>query len=77
LKDLSPGQEQTLDFIVAYREANYYLPTIEELANHFGISITAARDRLLGLERKGRVELREGSPRAIKVLKQKSDVVKV
>lgn len=54
---LTPGQEETLQFIALTIERQGFPPTLKEMARQFGAaSSNAANDRVRGLVQKGMVE---------------------
>ena len=67
---LTTAQLAVLTFVRLFIEAEGAPPTRNEIAQNFGWkSATAAEDHLKALEKKGAIELRRGSARGIKVLK--------
>jgi repressor LexA len=62
--------DQTYNAIKGFIDAMGYPPTVRQLGAVLGLSSTdSVRERLLALEREGRIERVPGSPRAI-ILKE-------
>jgi repressor LexA len=58
--------DQTLAAIQSFRDERGYMPSLRELGEVLGLtSPDTVRERLLALEREGRIERVPGSPRAI------------
>lgn len=71
MQNLSPRQRETLDFIRDYVRDHGVVPTRGEIARGLGIShISTVDSHLSGLMRKGYVEVRPGSPRNIRLLRE-------
>jgi repressor LexA len=69
MNDLTDRQRAVLDFIVAHKAREDWAPTIREICDHFGInSPNGVVCHLDALEKKGYIERRPNSPRAIKVI---------
>ena len=67
--NLSPRQQQVLDFIRTFCADKGWPPTRAEIAAHFGWkSANAANDHILTLERKGVLEVRDGQSRGLRVI---------
>lgn len=68
-KRLTARQQQVLDFIVTYRAAHAYQPTIREISEAMGIrSTNGTVDHLRALERKGYLTRDADKARGIVVL---------
>jgi len=66
---LTDNQSNVLAFINRFREEHQMPPTQTEISAHFKWgSVTAARDVLIALERKGRIRINKGKARGIYVL---------
>lgn len=66
---LTPRQNQVLDFIRQYAEAESVPPTLHEIAQGMGFaSDNAARDHVRALARKGAIELVGGASRGIRLV---------
>ncbi len=66
MKRLTQRQQQILDLIRAYLQAQGMLPTRMEIAQMLGVrSANAVEDPLKALARKGYIELRSGRNRNI------------
>lgn len=50
---LTPRQMQVLRFVRDYRDRHGYSPTMQELADHFGVSKVTVFEHVVALERKG------------------------
>lgn len=62
----TPRQQAILDYLVECHRRDGVLPTVREIAGHFGFaSVNAAHDHLAALERKGYVERRPGAARGL------------
>lgn len=69
MRDLTPRQAEILALIQEYIYDEGYPPTRMEIAEAFGFrSPNAAEEHLRALERKGYIELLQGSSRGIRVL---------
>lgn len=66
---VTPRQRQTLKYIARYSQKNGYPPTLREVATQLGIQPSAARDKLLALERKGYVQVTPNISRGLRVLR--------
>jgi repressor LexA len=53
LGERTEKQKELYDYIVAHVKDKFHMPTIKEMAEHFGISTKAIYDRLTGLKNKG------------------------
>lgn len=68
MPDLTPRQQQVLDFVRTHLDRNGYPPTLREIAAHLGIRGTLGVSKhLAALERKGRLQRGAGSSRALRV----------
>ena len=67
MNDLTDRQREVLDFIVAHKASEGWSPTLREIGDHFGIAIHAVAIHLRALEKKGAIQRKPNSPRAIKV----------
>ena len=67
LTALSPRQRETLKFIEKWLEARGNAPTIQEIADHFGISKTGAFDRVRMLMKKGVLAYRRYGSRSLQL----------
>ncbi|HEV2435867.1 MAG TPA: transcriptional repressor LexA [Verrucomicrobiae bacterium] len=66
--DLTKRQRQILDFVLSAHRAGESVPTLREIAAHFGFNSTrAAADHLDALKRKGFIESEPGKARALRV----------
>ncbi|MBW6511521.1 MAG: transcriptional repressor LexA [Desulfuromonadaceae bacterium] len=66
MKQLSPRQQQVLNFITVHRDTHGRPPTLREIATHLGVSGTlGVMKHLAALERKGYLHRRSGSARGI------------
>ena len=65
---MTQRQQQIYDFIVAYLEENLYPPTIQEIGDGVGLAYkSSVFSHLLAIQEKGYIEVKNNSPRAIKV----------
>ena len=65
---MSERQKQIYDFIVSFIEQNMYPPTIREIGVAVGLaSASSVAEHLLKIQEYGFIEIKENSPRAIKV----------
>lgn len=68
MPDLTPRQQQVLDFVGASLDRNGYPPTLREIAAHLGIRGTLGVSKhLAALERKGRLQRGAGGARALRI----------
>ena len=70
MRKLTEKQSQLLDFVRVYVRKHSVIPTRGEIAAALGVHVTTIDARLRALETKSWVELRSGSPRYIKLLKE-------
>jgi len=69
--DLTPRQQEILDFIRSHMETSSMPPTRAEIASAFGFaSANAAEEHLRALVRKGAITLEAGSARGIRLVEQ-------
>jgi repressor LexA len=69
-RPLTGRQRDVLDFLVERIVEKGYPPTIREVGEHFGLRSTrGVVDHLKALERKGYIERRAGTSRAIEILR--------
>jgi len=67
--DITEKQAEVFTYILEFVENNGYQPSVKEMAEAFGISRKALRDRLMQLAMKGYVEMPiKHSERAIRLL---------
>ena len=71
MKYLTKKQKQTLEYIQRYIGKKNYAPSLEEISDHFHISITSAWERIRRLVEKRYLEKQKFLPRAIKQSKLK------
>ena len=65
---MTKRQQQIYDFIITYIEENLYPPTIQEIGEGVGLaSKSSVFNHLLAIQNKGYIEVKNNSPRAIKV----------
>lgn len=65
---MTPRQQQIYNYIILYIEEHMYPPSVREIGDGVGLhSTSSVYEHLKSLERKGHIEVRENSPRAIKV----------
>lgn len=65
---LTEKETGTLKFILHYREAEGYFPSLREIAAGNGVTAGAIQTRLQGLKAKGFIDWVKGRPRAFKIL---------
>ncbi|KAF0221118.1 MAG: repressor [Geobacteraceae bacterium] len=66
MENLTPRQQQVLDFIADHIDSHGYPPTLREIAQHLGVKGTvSAIHHLEALERKGYLRREAGSSRGI------------
>lgn len=70
MRKLTKKQIAVLDFIAKYSRSEYKPPTIQEIANKFGIKSSTAFSHVKALIRKGKVTKSCQSPRSIKLVKK-------
>ena len=67
--ELTKRQQQILEFIRAQQQATGQTPSLREIARHFGFrSMTAAKDHVWALIRKGALKHRSGKARSWQVV---------
>ncbi len=67
MRDLTDRQRAVLDYIVAHKASEGWSPTLREIGKHFGVTHIAVVCHLRALEKKGAIERKPGSARAIRV----------
>ena len=66
---LTEREYETYKFLIDFIKEHGYAPTYQEIADGLYLSAkSCAKDRLQKLEIKGKIEILQGSPRAIKVI---------
>lgn len=67
---LTNREKEVLEATINYIEENGYVPSIKEIGNLVGLkSKSSVHGHLKSLEKKGYIERKEKSPRALKILK--------
>ena len=67
---LTRRQKEVLDFVTAYLASQGYAPTIEEIAEHFGLhSLATVHKHLTNLQRKGLVKRAWNRSRALELVR--------
>ncbi len=67
-----PGSARVFDFLIAYIQREQYPPTLREICNGCQIaSVSTARHHLRVLQEWRVIEVKDGSPRAIRILRRK------
>lgn len=75
MQRLSPRQRETLDFVRAYVDEHGFAPARPEIARALGLKhVSTVDSHLSALMRKGWVELKPGSPRHIRLLREEVPV---
>jgi repressor LexA len=69
MKVLTLRQREVLGFIIEFKRAKTYSPTIREIGDHFEISVKGAYDHLEALKKKGFVKFVDRRSRTIEVVK--------
>ena len=69
MRKLTKKQIAVLDFIAKYSRSECKPPTIQEIANKFGIKSSTAFSHVKALIRKGKVTKGRQSPRSIRIVK--------
>ncbi len=67
MKDLTPRQQEVVEFIRSHIEAKYYPPTFREVADHFAISIRGVSDHIVALKKKGVLTYKPGTARTLEL----------
>ncbi len=68
MKEMTPRQQEVLDFVRAFSERHGVPPAVREIGERFGFTARAAFDHLKALERKGMLERRVTGKRASRTL---------
>jgi repressor LexA len=71
MRELTPRQQEVLDFIRKCINA-HYPPTVREIAEHFGMSVKGAYDHLAALKKKGSISMGRGS-RTIEIIRDRGE----
>lgn len=62
-------KEKVYNFILQYTREYGYAPSIREIAEGIGLKFTSSvHSHLKKLQEEGKIEIRENSPRAIKII---------
>ena len=70
---LTEREKEILQTIIDYIEDNEYVPSVREICDMVGLKSTSTvHGHLKKLKDKGYIERKENSPRAMKVVKEKS-----
>jgi repressor LexA len=69
--ELTENQKKMLEIITAYQKKHGFPPTVKELADQAGLSVSTTHGYLTRLERAGAIRRLPGSPRAIEILCKK------
>lgn len=67
MKKVTKRQKEVLDFIAKYAEKQHCPPTIQEVANRFGIKSSTAFSHVKALVRKGKMT-KNRSPRSMRIV---------
>ncbi|AQT67918.1 LexA repressor [Anaerohalosphaera lusitana] len=70
IKKITPPQQEAFDEICRFIDLNGYPPTMQELADKFGITAPSVVDRVNQLIYKGYIERTGRTPRSLRVLKR-------
>jgi repressor LexA len=69
MEELTAQQKRILDFIRTHQQTEGVIPTLREIADHFGFrSMTAAADHVRALQRKGHLAGRPRHARSLRVI---------
>lgn len=69
MQELTTQQKRVLDFIQSHQRSEGIIPTLREIARHFGFrSMTAAADHVRALRRKGVIAESDRRARSLKVI---------
>jgi repressor LexA len=66
---LTVRQQEVLAFIVEFRDARGFPPTVREIAADFDFAYRGASDHLRALRRKGYIEIDPNVPRGLRVIR--------
>lgn len=78
IKKPTRKQQEVLNFIKNFQKKNAYSPSLEEIAEHFNVSIPTIHQHVQMLKKKGLLSARKGKKRSIEVYdRPKSDVVEI
>lgn len=64
-EDGARRRQDILEYLQWYQKTRYYCPTIQEVADHFGMGASTAYYHLGVLRKEGRVDWQEGIPRTL------------
>ncbi|MCP6720266.1 MAG: transcriptional repressor LexA [Patescibacteria group bacterium] len=71
---LTKRQKQILDFIKKYSKKNSYSPSMEEIAEHLGVSsVATVHEHLENLKKKGYLDRQEHQPRSATIYNDRSN----
>lgn len=65
---LTTRQKEVLDVIKSFINKKGYSPTQQEVADHFGFAVNAAKEHIAAIKKKGYITIERGSYRSIRVV---------
>lgn len=68
MRGITERQQEVLDFIASFSDANCFPPTVREISEHFHISVRAIQDHIHALQKKGFLSVSEKRSRSIRIL---------
>ena len=68
MRALTSRQQEVLDFLRTYLHDNKFAPSVQNVADHFHISIKGAYDHLQALTKKGVITRRGKTARSIRLI---------
>lgn len=74
---LTPKQKKILDFITGFSQKKGFAPSLEEIANKFGLVISTIYQHVKALETKGYLKKENNQPRGITLPKQSPESVEI
>jgi len=73
MKELTARQKEVLSFISGYVNANWYSPSVRDVAERFCITAKAAHDHITALKRKGFLKQEDKRPRTLGLVREKAE----
>lgn len=67
--DLTPRQQDVLEFIEGWIDTHGFSPTVREISHHYKTTVNGMVCHLKALRRKGRITWHEGQSRTIRVVR--------
>lgn len=70
MKNPTTKQTRILDFIITWKKNYDIMPTYQEIAKSYQVSITSIKQHIIALEKKGYIKRGNHKARSLKILKE-------